>query len=176
MPITCRNLVILLVLGTMDDQELAADVALHFWYSILLPEEYKYHVRAATKRYFDHAAEHKAPQPPISLGPHLDVTLPFSPGVPQTLEHVVGLTMTPQSAKKEYLQMRNRKSKQDYFARMYFNLKPSHRVAFQKYRETGVLLPFGAGLDKFTETNQSLFMQNGNWLQTDQADPLYGWE
>lgn len=130
MPITCRNLVILLVLGTMDDQELAADVALHFWYSILLPEEYKYHVRAATKRYFDHAAEHKAPQPPISLGPHLDVTLPFSPGVPQTLEHVVGLTMTPQSAKKEYLQMRNRKSKQDYFARMYFNLKPSHRVAF----------------------------------------------
>ena len=38
--VICRNIVLLLVLGTISDEVIAADVALHFWYSAFIPAEY----------------------------------------------------------------------------------------------------------------------------------------
>ncbi|KAJ3506035.1 hypothetical protein NMY22_g17377 [Coprinellus aureogranulatus] len=175
MAISCRNYLILLLLGTIDDEATAADIALHFWYSMFMPPDYKHQVWLASEKYIDHCVEYLAPQPPLKLGPRSDIAMPCIPGVQKTMEHVAASSMTPKAAKEEYFQMRNRKSKQDYASRMYYSLKPSHRVAFQEYRRTGVVLLFGANLEKFTATNQSLFMPSGRWFQTELADPLYGW-
>lgn len=36
-----RNVLLLLILGTVSDKHRAADIALHLWYSALLPSAYK---------------------------------------------------------------------------------------------------------------------------------------
>ncbi|RXW22376.1 hypothetical protein EST38_g3502 [Candolleomyces aberdarensis] len=46
-PIACRNLALLFILGMIPDEALAADVALHLWYSVFLPEEYRVQVGLA---------------------------------------------------------------------------------------------------------------------------------
>ncbi|KAF6752073.1 hypothetical protein DFP72DRAFT_850254 [Ephemerocybe angulata] len=54
-------------------------------------------------------------------------------------------TISPEKARKEYLRVRNLPSRKDFFTRLYYNLKPSHRVATKEYRcRSGVILPFGA--------------------------------
>lgn len=176
MIISCRNLIILSILGTIEDEALAADVALHFWYSLLLPSGHKQHVKAAVAKFLDRLEHWSGPQPPFSLGPRSDVVFPLWPGVVNWLKFCADSSMTPEYAKQEYGEVRNRPSQKDYISRLYYNLKPSHRVAFQRYRQTGIVLPFGAGVDEFTEANQSLFMMSGRWFQTDLANPVYGWK
>jgi hypothetical protein len=176
MVISCRNLILLSILGTIEDEALAADVALHFWYSLLLPSGYKHHVKAAVAKFLDRLEGWCGPQPPFALGPQSDVVFPLWPGVVKWLSFCADSSMTPEYAKQEYGEVRNRPSQKDYISRLYYNLKPSHRVAFQRYRQTGIVLPFSASVDEFTEANQSLFMMSGRWFQTDLANPLYGWK
>lgn len=38
--VTLRNILILQMLGTIEDKKTAADIALHFWYSAFVPEDY----------------------------------------------------------------------------------------------------------------------------------------
>lgn len=38
--IVVRNIILLLILGTMSEKEIATDLALHFWYSAMVPTEY----------------------------------------------------------------------------------------------------------------------------------------
>lgn len=38
--IVLRNILLLLILGTVPDKEKAADLALHIWYSSFIPREY----------------------------------------------------------------------------------------------------------------------------------------
>ncbi|KAF7762529.1 hypothetical protein Agabi119p4_9122 [Agaricus bisporus var. burnettii] len=75
----------------------------------------------------------------------------------------------------EYHRMRKAPSRRDFYDRMYANLRPSHRVAFQGFRRSGVVLPFGASHAHFDIPNATLFSGNGKWLQRDYADPLSGW-
>ncbi|KAK7036542.1 hypothetical protein VNI00_011475 [Paramarasmius palmivorus] len=57
-------------------------------------------------------------------------------------------------------------------------LQPSHRLAFQVYRDSGVLLPFALGLDRrrckrvFSEVNRLLF-SSGKYIGT--SNPLREW-
>ncbi|KAH6896249.1 hypothetical protein BKA70DRAFT_1316704 [Coprinopsis sp. MPI-PUGE-AT-0042] len=60
--------------------------------------------------------------------------------------------------------------------RLYFRLRPSHRVAFRKARHTGLVLPFGASSKAFKAPNSSLFTPTGGWLLTAEVDPLHGWK
>jgi hypothetical protein len=38
--VTLRNILILQILGTVSDVRLAADIALHLWYSAFIPQDY----------------------------------------------------------------------------------------------------------------------------------------
>jgi hypothetical protein len=38
--VVIRNIILLLILGTVPDHTVAADLALHFWYSALIPSQY----------------------------------------------------------------------------------------------------------------------------------------
>jgi hypothetical protein len=40
--ITLRNIILLQILGTVSDIRLAADIALHFWYSAFMPRDYHF--------------------------------------------------------------------------------------------------------------------------------------
>ena len=45
-PIVSRNLILLLVLCSIPDEVMAADIALHFWYSVFMPVEYRIQISA----------------------------------------------------------------------------------------------------------------------------------
>ncbi|KAJ3732960.1 hypothetical protein DFJ43DRAFT_269280 [Lentinula guzmanii] len=64
----------------------------------------------------------------------------------------------------------------DYRDRYLSGLKPSHRLSFLRFRESGVLLPFAdADLETFQEPNQLLFTASGKWVSMDSANPLFSW-
>ncbi|RAL12396.1 uncharacterized protein BO97DRAFT_424484 [Aspergillus homomorphus CBS 101889] len=49
------------------------------------------------------------------------------------------------------------------------------RVASYKFRQDGLLLPFGYPRHEFVKPNPTLFQTVGYWPMTDRPDPLHGW-
>jgi len=167
--VVARNIAILLILGTVSDEKMAADIALHFWYSVFLPAEYSTNIMAIVVSFL--LREDPQPQP---LGPHSSMDCSFPSEMLPLFRRFWSLSMA--DAQNEYDRVRTASSRRDFRDRMYARLKPSHRLAFQKFRRFGIVLPFGALDAHFNVPNASLFSLDGKWLQTDYADPLGGWE
>ncbi|KAF8800717.1 hypothetical protein BYT27DRAFT_7199539 [Phlegmacium glaucopus] len=169
-PVICRNIVLLLILGTIPDEVIAADVALHFWYSTFLPMEYLHQISSVIASFLKHDSS------VLPLGLHSTLSCSLPQHAREYLLHFVSSSFSLGDAQDEYDRVRNAPSRRDYRDRMYEGLRPSHRVAFQEYRRFGIVLPFGAVNTHFNAPNISLFSENGKWLQTDYADPLEGWD
>ena len=168
--VICRNIVLLLILGTISDEVIAADAALHFWYSAFIPAEYLAQISEALVSFLRYESRI------FPLGPHSTVSGWLSTQAKQCLIHFISSPISVRDAQDEYARVRNAPSRRDFRDRMYMGLRPSHRVAFQEYRRSGIVLPFGAAKAQFNCPNRSLFSPDGIWLQTDYADPLEGWE
>lgn len=172
--VVSRNIALLLILGQIPDEALAADVALHFWYSVFMPAEYRIMLSAAIGKYL---ASINNKDKSFKLGSEsslssklLDIVGYFFAHMMRNKEDEVA------RAQAEYSRIRELPSRQDYRDRMYSRLRPSHRLAFKEYRRFGIVLPFGAINAHFNVLNRSLFSFDGNWVQTDYADPLEGWK
>ncbi|KAJ4468726.1 hypothetical protein J3R30DRAFT_1598287 [Lentinula aciculospora] len=64
----------------------------------------------------------------------------------------------------------------DYRDRYLSGLRPSHRLSWLRFHESGVLLPFAdPELRKFQDPNQLLFTASGKWISMDSANPLFSW-
>jgi hypothetical protein len=171
--IVCRNVMLLLILGNIPDESLAADIALHFWYSAFMPMEYRLQLSTLVSKFIQQTKDGKVV---IPLGPHSTLSCCLPEEATYFFLHFISSNLTVGDAQEEYDRVRNAPSRRDYRDRMYARLKPSHRVAFQEYRRFGIVLPFGAINAHFNRPNPSLFSPQGKWLQTDYADPLEGWE
>lgn len=168
--VICRNIILLLVLGTISDEVIAANIALHFWYSAFIPAEYLLRISIALASFIRNET------PSFPLGPRSTLSGWLSTQAKDCLLHFISSPISVKDAQDEYARVRNAPSRRDYRDRMYMGLRPSHRVAFQEYRRSGIVLPFGASKAQFNCPNRSLFSPDGKWLQTDYADPLEGWE
>jgi Domain of unknown function (DUF4470) len=180
-PVTvCRNITLLLILANAPEPTLAADMALHFWYSTFLPGAYRLKISAAITNFMMHICQDNPP--PLKISEKSDLILQaFAPKFGWMKEtfmwYVEGSgRLELEDAQAEYDRVRTAPTRQDYRDCMYGNLKPSHRVAFKLYRRFGLILPFGAVNAHFNAPNHSLFSDQGTWLQSDFADPLEGWE
>ena len=164
---------LLLILGTIPDEAIAADIALHFWYSVFIPMEYRLRILSMVSTFLKKGS----PAGPIvaPLGPNSALTCLITPDVQRLLMKNAGSVLSLDQAQIEYKRVRQAPSHADFRDRMYFMLKPSHRLAFLEYRRFGIILPFGAPNVHCNVPNSSLF-SNGVWLQTDYADPLGSWE
>lgn len=177
--VSSRNLILLMLLGNIQDEAVAADMALHFWYSVFVPTRYKKGFWEAVALYLQFDNAHAVDGiPPFPLTPTANVSYPIVPATEASLRHCgLGESLDEDAARKEYHRVRNLPSRVDFFSRMYGPLRPSHRVAFQEYRRTGVIMPFGANIEHFTEPNPSLFRSSDKrWGGIDTADPLHGWD
>ncbi|KAF9239784.1 hypothetical protein BU15DRAFT_46298 [Melanogaster broomeanus] len=173
-PLVSRNIILLLILGTIPDEAIAVDMALHFWYSVFIPMEYRIRILAMVSSLLKNG---NPGQPIITpLGSHSTLACFVPEEVHQLLICNVGPTLSTDQAQAEYQRVRTAPSRLDYRDRMYMGLKPSHRLAFLEYRRFGVVLPFGALNAHFNVPNPSLFSPDGEWLQTDYADPLGSWD
>jgi len=171
-----RNVLILLILSLVDDERLAVDIALHFWYSVFFPVEYRLQIMASVS---GSAVFSLLKNRRISLGSTSNLTL-ATPN-DDWFSFVVTFMDLDQrlsidDIQSAYDRVRLTPSRADYRDRQYAQLRPAHRVAFQEFRRFGLVLPFGAVNSHFNAPNLSLFSLNGEWLQTDFADPLEGYE
>jgi hypothetical protein len=178
-PIACRNLALLSILGTIPDEALAADIALHFWYSVFLPDAYRVQIGLCVAAALEKGHGNSTG---MSLGKRSTVSWVYPR---ETDEYFMNWipdgdpSQTPLSvvkAQSEYDRFKSEPSRRDYRDRIYARLRPSHRVAVQEFRRFGIVLPFGAPNFHFNCANVSLFSLDGQWLQDDFADPLDGWE
>ncbi|KAG2008144.1 hypothetical protein CC2G_013606 [Coprinopsis cinerea AmutBmut pab1-1] len=183
-PVVARNLVLLLLLGTITDPVLAANVAIHFWYSICMPVEYKQKISVALLSFMKTlglgAADGRSDVPTLLGGGSSELIFAVSGEEYEKLMMCFQYYLVPEasteSVQQAYDAVRRAPSRADYRDRMYARLRPSHRVAFQEYRLFGIVLPFGAVNAHFNYPNRSLFSPGGEWLQKDYADPLSGWD
>lgn len=81
--------------------------------------------------------------------------------------------------------------RKDYRDRYMSGLKPSHRLGFSRFRDSGILAPFSLDTSDFTEPNRSVcqsrfrfqanliyrlsFSSKGHWLLRDSETPFSGW-
>lgn len=54
-------------------------------------------------------------------------------------------------------------------------MKPSWRICTHKFRQDGILLPFGHPRNQYTVPNPKFFQAADEWPMKDSADPLEGW-
>ncbi|EAU89182.2 hypothetical protein CC1G_08589 [Coprinopsis cinerea okayama7 len=179
--VALRNLVLLLILGTAEDEALGVDIATHFWYSTFMPIEYNLHITLAITRFVSHLDSRSEGKGEIGfkLGLRSAVdgaAILSAPGAVELLRHFSSANFDIEDAQKECDRVKHDPSRRDYRDRYYLRLKPSHRVAYQEFRRFGLLLPFGAPNHHFNHPNSSLFSKEGKWVQSDFAEPLNGWE
>ena len=168
-----RNITLLLILGTIPDEAIAADIALHFWYSVFIPAEYHLRILSVLMTLLKKGNPDGSVVAP--LGPHSVLTCLVTPDVKRVLAENAGHEMSPDRAQVEYERVKRAPSRADFWDRMYMLMRPSHRRAFLEHHRFGIILPFGALNAHCNMANPSLF-SNGAWLQTDYADPLESWE
>ncbi|KAH6906688.1 hypothetical protein BKA70DRAFT_1428792 [Coprinopsis sp. MPI-PUGE-AT-0042] len=179
-PVCFRNLTLLLILSTINDPALAADVALHFWFSVLLPEEHLSHVRDAVNKFLNVTDSSQKPfqlTPTSTISVTPDICGPLGNSMAEVLKsYRQPAKFTSQDAMQELHRRREDPQWNDFReTRLYFRLRPSHRVAARKARHKGLVLPFGASSEPFKTPNSSLFTPAGEWLPTAEVDPLHGW-
>jgi hypothetical protein len=175
-PIVCRNIVVLLILGTTPDKTMAVDIALHFWYSVFMPVEYCITISAIIALLLERAKNQGFGSLAIPLGQNSSLTCTITKPMCIYFVHYLSTSFSVQEIQAQHDKVRNAPSRGDYRDKMYAALRPSHRVAFQHFRRFGLILPCGAPNAHFNAPNLSFFSPEGEWLETDYADPLEGWE
>lgn len=195
--IVARNLTLLLLLATTDDPVEGAEIALHYWYSAFVPFLHTAKVFAVISDFLAKGlptnGTSSTPLTPTSilhttLSPHalgiiiatmiLEGVDSPSKAVSATDEFNRIMFVVPAPTLPAFLTKlcRLAPARVDYRDRFLAGLKPSHRVAYMKFRRSGLVLPFGAGSAAFDTVNRSLFSPEGQWLQNDSASPLHSWK
>ena len=158
----------------------AVDVALHHWFSALVPSDYHTIASTAAHSFLDYivkgSTSFKLPSTRSTVYLSPSVSSPTFSKTRDAVEHICGKHIpSMEQARTAHERVRFAASRRDHRDRVMAQLKPSHRLAFQRFRETGIVLPFGAQSSHFDTANASLFSPRGEWLQPDLADPLQGW-
>ncbi|TFK46601.1 hypothetical protein OE88DRAFT_1667202 [Heliocybe sulcata] len=173
--ISMRNLALICLLGTIEDEVVAAELALHFWYSVFLPIEYQLRILVALTPLVEQLL--LAPSAcKIELGSRSSLYCDAPPQLGKLMLAMLKSTYSTSHASEEYKRIRCAPSRKDFYDRAYCNVEPAHRVALQEFRLFGLVVPFGALNAHFNVPNRSLFSPTGSWLLNDHVTPLESWD
>ena len=159
--VVARNIAMLLVAAQLPPPD-AADLIIHLWYSARLTKGMK---AALKKHVTDPVAETRA-----KIKGKADGVLQSKKWTYGSTEVVVRLDKQQWTALLQILEARHEVAKTeqqrkrivlapsrvDYRDRELFTLSGARRMCSTKFRETGVLAPFGACVDHFTCPNPSV--------------------
>ncbi|KAK0475690.1 hypothetical protein EDD18DRAFT_1265999, partial [Armillaria luteobubalina] len=172
--VVCRNLMMLSILGIVEDVEEAAEHALHLWYSIFQPLSYD-------PRVFPPILESKILRnlngTPVQLTPSTTMCTTFSSNTTAfLLDRLQPKDRDPPVANNALNKIMNAPERVDYRDRYYASLKPSHRLALEAWRSYGLVLPFGAINAHMAIPNPWLFTHDDRLMLNDSAHPFDGWD
>ncbi|KAI9903766.1 hypothetical protein N3K66_000295 [Trichothecium roseum] len=181
--VVARNIIILLIALVVEDPNEAAECIIHVWYSALLRESDMAILRHRIRPLIVDLCNKSIKKPSNAL---LGKTWTFGKHSLRVvlrkvawnrlvcyLDPVLGLTV--ERAHKVRTGVTMSEHRKDRLERGIFASKPFYRVALVKFREDGLLLPFGAPRSEFTVPNPTFFQNNGYWPMLDASDPLSGW-
>ncbi|KAL8811818.1 MAG: hypothetical protein Q9200_001490 [Gallowayella weberi] len=179
--VAARNIVMLLISAQLQPLE-AAEVILHVWYSARLDHgmlaaidihvtkliaEVAFKIRSKS----DNVVHSKT----WTFG-STEVTVRLYKQQWTTLLQILGAKHDTTKTEEERRKVVLAPHRVDYRDRELLNLSGSGRLCSLKFREAGVLAPFGATMEHFKFSNPLLFDErDSTWLQSDSANPLDGW-
>ncbi|RAH49614.1 uncharacterized protein BO95DRAFT_450149 [Aspergillus brunneoviolaceus CBS 621.78] len=144
--VVIRNVILLLVALVVDDPNEAIDCIIHLWYSTLVRQS---DIRVLSDRIW----------PLIQDVCHT------------TIDHE---RLEPSAQMIRTGQVFGASEKDLHDEHMIF-LSPRQRLAYHKFRQDGLLLPFGYPRHDFVQPNLTLFQYRGVWPPMARANPLSGW-
>ncbi|PBK87152.1 hypothetical protein ARMGADRAFT_939469 [Armillaria gallica] len=171
--VVCRNLMILSILGIVEDIE-AAEHALHLWYSIFQPLSYQTRVLVPV---MESEIFRNFNGTPVQLTPTTTMCTTFSADtIAFLLDQLRPKDRDPAVANNALNDIMNAPERVDYRDRYYARLKPSHRLALKQWRSYGLVLPFGAIDAHMAIPNPWLFTHDDRLMLNDSAHPFDGWD
>ncbi|THU96978.1 hypothetical protein K435DRAFT_722257 [Dendrothele bispora CBS 962.96] len=179
--VVCRNLLILTILGSIPDVDDAIEHALHVWYSVFLPDTWIPKILPVLHRLDLLQPDPEKRPRTLSFGPHSKLNISVSPDTHEVLtttaasgSFVGGLT--PAVANNALFNVMMAPERVDYRERYYCGLEGSHRVAFQEWRQFGIVNPFGGFNAHLNKPNSWLFGPDHKLYLNDSASPFQGWD
>ncbi|KAJ7863191.1 hypothetical protein B0H13DRAFT_2070916 [Mycena leptocephala] len=175
-----RNLIILFVLlSSGPSLEEAAEFSTHLMYSAALPEAGAQYVKQCVDFIYASGGEFEAD---LSFQRCLDTrgegkvySVQPSAGIKRLLE-MFHSNYTLGEALKSMKDTTLAPDQLDFREKYFAGLKPSHRMAFQRFRESGILGPFSLNTSNFTHPNRLLFSPQGIWMVPEDANAFFGWD
>ncbi|KAI1101065.1 hypothetical protein F4804DRAFT_317033 [Jackrogersella minutella] len=179
-----RNATMLLLALTEDDSTVVADNIIHTFYSAFIPQSLYETLQGKIRDMVQDVCkkiEAKAPDTVLAktwtFGSR---SLRLVLAKKQWFELLASLELPPGLTIEKAHQIRQSVTlaaeRVDFRERSYFSQTPGERTSGQRFRESGVLLPFGAPRDSFTIPNPTLFRDTDTWPLKDDADPINGWQ
>lgn len=200
--IVARNVIFLLVFFVEENAAVAAEHVVHIWYSALIPETCSDMLHDKLKPLVQDVCDKIAHKPGSAL---LGKTWKFGDSslrVVLTRDNWFSLLPyfdIPQGLSQNTAQQVRRgvmsaEERVDYVDRALYMCSPPARLAMAKFRNNGILLPFGKLHDGFTVPNpcvycsfdvwtlltfirlsRTIFRLPNEWPMMDSADPTAGW-
>ncbi|KAG0156690.1 hypothetical protein PDIDSM_3871 [Penicillium digitatum] len=162
-----------------------AESLIHLWYSASLPKDLTAQLASRVKPLFTGVCEQISAK---ATGEIVERTWTFAHNrsLRLTLRKEewyrlealceVPSDLTPQKALHIRTATTLAPERRDYRDRWYFkDATPSIRMSKQKFREDGLLLPFGHDRVGFDRPNPTFYLPPFIWPMNDKADPLDGW-
>ncbi|KAF5541431.1 hypothetical protein FMEXI_7944 [Fusarium mexicanum] len=178
-----RNAIILLIALTSDDDEQAVDCIIHTWYSSFIRKSDQAVLEQRIRPLIQAVCDKTKGKPENRIlgktwvfgNRSLRLVLPKGTWdkLLSFVKAPIGLTMEKANQYRKAVTLAE--CHRDFLHRHYVLIPPSHRVAKQRFREDGVLLPFGVGRSEFTVPNPTLFHNPGSWPMEYSGEPLDGW-
>ncbi|KAK3901827.1 hypothetical protein C8A05DRAFT_16048 [Staphylotrichum tortipilum] len=181
--IVACNVIMLLIALVVDNTDVAVDCIIHIWYSSLIRKADLDILQQRIRPLIEEVCEKIRDKTPGSV---LAKTWQFGQRSLRLVlqksswDNLLSFMNTPEGlSAKEANRIRRAvtlaESRKDYRDRHLLFQPPSRRIAKQRFREDGLLLPFGSRRDEFREPNPTIFHSTDAWPMPDNADPLNGW-
>lgn len=161
MDIVGRNIILLLIALAVEDVDEAADCILHVWYSAFIRPSHVALLRRQVRPLIDEVVQKVRSKSEES---YLGKTWSFgrcklrSVLKKSSWQHLLSCldldaSMTTEKARELRAGVAMAETRRDYRERQLFCQPYQHRLAVNKFRQDGILLPFGASRQDFTQPN-----------------------
>ncbi|GAW19318.1 hypothetical protein ANO14919_088040 [Xylariales sp. No.14919] len=181
--VVARNLIFLLMMFVEENPAVAAENVLHLWYSALITESCYDMFRSRLKPLVEEVCDKIARKPGYTK---LRKAWKFGESSVQVVMtrngwfSLLSYFDVPQGLTKDVAQQARQivmsaPERIGYVDSVMCTKSPTGKLAMRKFRDNGLLLPFGQLGEEFTIPNPTLFDSRHGWPLHDTADPADGW-
>ncbi|KAH9842165.1 hypothetical protein Tdes44962_MAKER01543 [Teratosphaeria destructans] len=180
--VVARNVILLLLCLTTTDTAETVDCMLHMWYSACIKQSHLDLLQKRIRPVLQEICNEVTAQENKKIVDRVCHFGQCSLRLVLTKEQWLGILahcdvpddLTAIKARKIRSAVTMAPSRQDFRDRALLLKPPKHRLSSHRFREHGILVPFGHSHAPFTVPNPTIF-RNREWPLMDSADPMSGW-